>query len=294
MKIGILASGGDSVGMNYCLFKLCKMLSRHKIVLFQHGFLGLINNEVCNFTMAEIKSKRNNGGIIIKSSRSKEFMEEQGFKKALNTLKKNEIDVLIVMGGNGSLKGTQKLLQNKIKVIFIPCTVDNDIAESEYCIGFNTACDNCINFIKNIDFTMKSSDKTCIYETMGRKHAHIALAVGNAINADYLYADETCTKEKCIKAVKNALKTNPAPIVILRENILNIDLLKTALEEQLNIQVRTCIIGYVQRGGMATKYEKYMATNFAKNVKRCILNKKYNVGIFVKNNKFIPVDLLRI
>ena len=292
MKIGILASGGDGAGMNYFLFHIYKYLhKKHDVVLFNKGYCGLINNDILNYSYRFLNEHKKDGGIIIKTSRCKEFSTKQGIQKAVDTLENNKIDVLIVMGGNGSLRGAKELVKMGIKVIFIPCTIDNDIENSEYCIGFDTACYNCTNFILHVNDTMKSFNRTCIYEAMGRECPEIAIVVGNNINADYLYVSDVCSVEDCINKIKDSLKYKDAPIVILRENLIDIQYLKQRLINELNIDVKTCIVGYVQRGGKPTKFEMQCAKNFAKTCAKTINSGKYNTAIVVKNGKFCSWDL---
>lgn len=295
MNIGILASGGDGAGMNYCLFNLYKNLyKKNKISLFNRGYYGLINKDVLNFDYKFLDKHKNDGGIIIKTSRCNEFKTDEGKQKALNTIKELNLDCVIVMGGNGSLRGAKKLKEMGVNVMFIPCTIDNDVAGSEYCIGFDTACYNCINFVKHINDTMQSFNRTCIYEAMGRECPQIAIKVANAVNAAYAYTDETCSVEQCINSISEHLKTNDAAIVILRENLLNIENLKQEIVNALNIDVRTCIVGYVQRGGKPTQKEKLYAKNFANYCAKNIYKNNFNTAIIVKNNEFCAVKLNEI
>ncbi len=292
MNIGILASGGDGAGMNYCLYNIYKKLyKRNNIFLFNRGYYGLIYNDVLNFDIGYIKKHSQDGGIMIKTSRCPEFETLEGQEKAIENLILNKIDVLIVMGGNGSLKGAKELLKQNVNIIFIPCTIDNDVLNSEYCIGFDTACNNCANFIKQVNDTMKSFNRTCIYEAMGRKCPAIAITVGNMIDADYMYVSNNCSVESCIEALRKAKKAKDAPIVILRENLIDIKYLKEEIANKLNLDVKTCIVGYLQRGGRPTKLEKNYAKKFAEKCVNEIKNKKFNKSIIVKNGVFVSEKL---
>ncbi len=292
MNIGILASGGDGAGMNYCLYNIYKKLYKHnKIFLFNRGYLGLINNDVLGFDFNYIKQHKNDGGIMIKTSRCPKFETLEGQEKALENLEKNKIDVLIVMGGNGSLKGAKELARENVNIIFIPCTIDNDVLNSEYCIGFDTACFNCVSFIRQVNDTMKSFNRTCIYEAMGRKCPAIAITVGNMVDSDYMYVSNNCSVESCIEALRKIKDKKDAPIVILRENLIDIKYLKKEIENKLNLDVRTCIVGYLQRGGKPTKLEKYYAKKFAEKCIKEIKNKKFNLSIIVRNGYFVSEKL---
>ena len=294
MKIGILASGGDGAGMNACLYKIASLLKNDELILFNRGYFGLINNELCNFDYKYIKQHSTDGGIMIKTSRCPEFKTQPGIQKAVQTYKLHNLDGLIVMGGNGSLMGAKELEKNGLNIYFIPCTIDNDVAGSEYCIGFDTACHNCTEFINNVNATMKSFNRTCIYEAMGRECPAIAITVANRVDADYLYVGKSCSIEECVEKIKIALTKKDAPIILLRENLVDIQILRRALMENLNIDVKTCIVGYIQRGGKPTKLEIKNAYNFAKNVVKNIKNKQKNVAIIVKNGFYVTSELKNI
>jgi len=283
MNIAIIGSGGDGAGMNECLYTLYSKLKKHNIMLFCHGLQGIINNEIVNYSINDLKQERTKGGIIIKSSRSSEFMTDKGFNKCISNLKKNKIDILIIMGGNGSYQATKKIIQAGIPCVFIPTTIDNDIKQSDYCIGFSTAVTNAIDFIQKVNTSMQAFDRTCIYEVMGRHCPDIANSVSEIVKADYCFTNSS-NFDDCYKKVNKAYKSNKSPIIILQENVINIDEVKYYLMENIkDIDVKTAVVGYVQRGGDATKKELFMAKCFAEKVVELVKNKKYNQ--IVKYNK---------
>lgn len=293
MNIAIIGSGGDGAGMNQCLYELCKRLKKHNITLFYRGYQGIIDNTVATYSLNFLKEERTKGGIIIKSSRSPEFMTEKGYKKALKNLKENNIDLLIVMGGNGSLQGVKKLVSSGVKCIFIPTTIDNDIAESDYCIGFDTAVNNAVDFVTKVDTSMQAFDRTCIYEVMGRHCPDIANSVAKQTCADYCYTDSS-TKEDMLKNIKKALKVDLSPKIILQENVIDASILKNYLQDNLkDLDVKVQVVGYVQRGGYATKKELFMATEFAIETCRCIKMNMFNKIICYnsKDNNFKGKDI---
>ncbi len=260
MNIGILASGGDGAGMNMFLCTLVNKLKNHNVTLFKFGYKGLIENITCNFDMKYLKSKKLKGGICIKTSRCPEFKTLDGQNKAIETLKKNYIDILVVMGGNGSFKGAKSIASQGIKIIFIPCSIDNDVFPSNYSIGYDTACSTCSNYINQVQDTMLSFDRLCIYEVMGRNCDAIAKKVAKMIDADFVYTDNSTTKD-CIETLKKS--KNSAPIVVLQENVLNIEDLANNISQNLNREVKSCVVGYIQRGGNPTKFECKIAHEFA-------------------------------
>lgn len=293
MNIGILASGGDGAGMNYCLYTLYKRLYKyHKITLFSRGFWGLIRDITLDYDLKFLRKMKNIGGICIKTSRCKEMQTSEGVDNAIQTLKKHDIDCLVVMGGNGSLNALKEIHDRGMDVIFIPCTIDNDIVGSDYTIGYDTACNNCTQFILQVNDTMKSFNRVCIYQAMGRNCPQIAITVGKNVKADYVYTDEFCSKEDCKNAIQNS--TKDAPIVILRENLIDINELKSYLEQTLKLDVRTCIVGYIQRGGKPTQLEKRYAHKFAKLCATSINQNKLNSALISKNNSFYVIDINHI
>lgn len=284
MNIAIIGSGGDGAGMNQCLYEICKRLNKHNITLFYRGYQGIIDNSVFEYNLSLLKGQRQKGGIIIKSSRSAEFMTEKGFNKAVKVLKERSIDCLIVMGGNGSLKGARKLAEAGVNIVFIPTTIDNDIAESDYCIGFSTAVANAIDFVEKVDTSMQAFDRLCIYEVMGRHCPDIANCVACETGADYCYTSES-SLDDCLKVIKNVLKKDLSPKIILQENVIDANELKEYLASRLKkVDIKVQIVGYVQRGGNATKPELEFAGRFARKTCETILKKEFNKIICYSND----------
>lgn len=293
MNIAIIASGGDGSGMNECLYTFCSLVKNANVIMFNRGLQGIIEDDISNLDLKKLKQERTKGGIVIKTSRSQDFLTEKGFNKCIKTLKKHNIDVLVVMGGNGSLKATKKLVSAGINCVFIPASIDNDVASSDYCIGYSTAVANAIEFVNIVNTSMRAFDRICIYEVMGRHCPNIAQSVAQKVEACYCFVTGSDEKSM-LKAVKNNLKINSAPIVILQENTTPIDQLKNFLTDNLkNKEVKTEVVGYFQRGGDATKTELKMAKGFAKKAVELIKNNVLNVMISYNqtSQKFEHVDL---
>jgi len=293
MNIAILGSGGDGAGMNMCLYELCKRLKKHNVMLFYRGYQGIIDNAIIDFDLETLNAQKGKGGIIIKSSRSPEFMTDKGFKKALSILQKNKVDVLIVMGGNGSLKGAKELKEAGVNILFIPTTIDNDIEESDYSIGFDTAVANAVDFINKVDTSMQAFDRVCIYEVMGRHCPDIANEVTLKTGAEYCYTGES-SKRHMLQVVKVALREGKCPKVILQENVLPADELKEYLNKYIkNLDVKVAVVGYVQRGGDATQKELKMASGFAKAVCDCVVKGTFNkiICFSQQDNVFVAKDI---
>lgn len=290
MKIAILASGGDGAGMNMCLYKIMKALKKHSIYLFARGYSGLINNELCDFGFDHVKKHCREGGIVIKTSRCPEFRTQEGIDKAMQTYKTLGLDALVVMGGNGSLRGAKELVLRGANVLFVPCTIDNDVFGSEYCIGFDTACKNCEDFIANVNTTMQSFDRVAVYETMGRECPAIAKAIYSKVSGDYLYIDETNSIEQCVKTISEKFSNSYAPKIILRENLIDEKQLIKAINDA-GYDAKFCVVGYLQRGGKPTKQEQKNASLFASGIAKQIKAFEKNKIIMVKNGKFVAENI---
>ncbi len=293
MNLAIIGSGGDGAGMNGCLYWLCKNLKKHNIIAFNRGYQGIIDNDIASYTLKDYKNEEKKGGIIIKSSRSNEFRTEEGKNKAIKNLKKNNIDVLIIMGGNGSLLGAKELIKRGVNVIFIPTTIDNDVAESDYSIGFDTAVNNAVDFISKVDTSMKAFDRICIYEVMGRFCPDISNAVAKRVGASYTFTNKS-TKTELLNTVKKSIKDGDySPIIILQENTVGAEELKKFLAEKLNRDIKYSIVGYAQRGGFATKYELKMSRAFANMAINCVRKQKFNVLVRYnkETNRFETIEI---
>lgn len=288
MKIGIIGSGGDGSGMNNCLYEIVKSLADNEIVLFNRGFCGVIDDDVANFSLEDLKHAKDAGGVIIKTSRCAEFKTEKGMRKAIKNLKKHDIELLIILGGNGSYYGAKDLIERNIKVLFIPTTIDNDIVGTDYSIGFDTAVSKACEFIDTVQTSMYSLNRICIYEVMGRDCPALANAVAEKMMACYCYTSKSNMSD-CLKAIKKAIKTNTAPFVVLQENTENIETLRSYLDKNLKQDVKSCVVGYFQRGGKPTKLELKMGKGFALEVAKTIKRGEYNKMISYERttDKFI-------
>jgi len=187
-KIALMTSGGDAPGMNACIRSVVRTSIAKSIKVYgiNRGYEGLINDDIYELASAQVSNIIQRGGTILKSARSKRFMTVEGQVEAVNTLNKRNIDGLVVIGGDGSLTGANILYKKfGIKVIGIPCSIDNDIYGTDYAIGVDTALNRIINAIDIINDTASSHDRTFIIEVMGRSCGYLALMSSIAGGAEY-------------------------------------------------------------------------------------------------------------
>ncbi|WP_040346572.1 6-phosphofructokinase [Neobacillus bataviensis] len=294
-KIGVLTSGGDAPGMNAVIRAVVKAASHYhlEVMGIQCGFQGLLEGKIHRLTPLEVEDIADRGGTILKTSRSMEFMEEIGRKKAVEILKNQGINSLIVIGGGGSLKGAEKLHELGIKVVGIPGTIDNDLAFTDYSIGFDTTLNTvleCIGKIKDTDF---SHDKTTIVEVMGRYCGDLALysalaGGGEIISTPEKPLDVNTICSKLRLRMSNGKKDN---IVIVTERMYELQDLQRYIEEKLNISVRTTVLGFIQRGGNPSAFDRVLASNMGVTAVELLMNGYSGQAVGIKENKIIHKEL---
>ena len=288
-KIMVLTSGGDSSGMNAYIKALAKLCKKHDInlVASMYGYQGLVENSVKPIEYAELGEIQNLGGSFIKTSRSKDFVTDEGFKKALETIKKHNIDCLVIVGGNGSFNGANDLCNAGVNVIAIPGTIDNDLAYTDKTLGYDTASQNAIDAIVKIKQTMDTCDRGTIVEVMGRHCSDIAVRSAILCDADLLITEQL-TNEQILKKVENIINFEKEnPLIVVQENILDVNSLAKFLEEKTQKEFRATIIGYLQRGGEPTANDKLFAIQLATETIKNILQNNYNIAIGEKNGEII-------
>lgn len=297
-KLGILTSGGDAPGMNAAIRAVVKAANHYHLdaMGIQCGFQGLIEGKIHRLTSSEIEDIAGRGGTILKTSRSLEFMEDAGRKKALKMLKRYGIDVLVVIGGEGSLKGAQKISELGIKVIGIPGTIDNDLAYTDYSIGFDTTLNtvlDCIGKIKDTDF---SNDKTTIVEVMGRYCGDLALYSAIAGGGEIISTPERKLDfgAICSNLRSRIISGKHDNLIIVTENMYDLEELQRYIEDQLNINVRTTVLGFVQRGGNPSAFDRVLAGKMGVKAVELLMAGYSGQAVGIKDNRIIHIELQNV
>ena len=283
MKILLLCSGGDAPGMNKFIKKLYDSF-REQIYFAYAGFTGLVNGQIFPLKDVLFKGFENNAGTILRSSRCPEFKEKEVFEKGLENAKK--FDCVIIMGGNGSEKGAKQLYENGVNTIFVPATIDNDVDDSFYSIGFSTAVKECVYAVENIMPSVDSFNHTCLFEVMGREHDAICVKTASLVGADYAISDKkSLNYEKIKNIILQKFIKNQGACIIVRENICSVEKNAKKLNDMLGQDlVKYQVVGRTQRGGKPTKEELLMATKFAKETIKCIKTKVFGVRILANSD----------
>lgn len=262
MKVLLLASGGDASGMNKFIAKTYRAFGKDAYAVIG-GFSGLIEGNIRPLREIRPKDHANKAGCCIFSSRCPEFATVNGFKKGLKNVQ--GFDAVIVLGGNGSYQGARQLAENGVRTVFVPATIDNDVTISEYSIGFHTAVKACCDYYYNTMPSMQAFVRTCVFTVMGRHHDTIAKACASAVQADVCITDDKIDYAKIAKICKDNKAQSKATGIILRENIIsNEEFIKNLQNKARNIEIKSCVVGHLQRGTKPTKVELKIASRLAK------------------------------
>ena len=268
MRIGVLTSGGDAPGMNATIRAVVRagINCGDQVFGIYDGYRGLVEGKITEFTRKDVSEILSKGGTILGTARLPEFKYEQVRSLAVKQLEKHDIDSLIVIGGDGTYTGALRLHEMGIKTIGIPGTIDNDIASTDYTIGFSTALNTACEAIDKLRDTSSSHQRCSIIEVMGRHCGDLALYSGLCCGAEYIITRETgLDKEKLLQDLKsNRLAGRRHAIVVISENITDVHQLAKEVESFSGYECRATVLGYVQRGGTPTPEDRLLAARLGK------------------------------
>lgn len=268
--IGVLTSGGDAPGMNAVIRAVVRSALYKKMRIFgiRHGYSGLLARDAVELDLRSVSEIMHRGGTVLYTSRCPAFYQEAGVKEGARACKELGLDGLIVIGGDGSFRGAYALSQAGIPCIGIPATIDNDVACSEYTIGFDTAVNTVMELVDKLRDTSQSHDRCSVVEVMGRNSGDIALNAGLACGAVAILVPEVdISLDAVVEKMQRTLRTGKRHfIIIVAEGVLHQKGLGSAPEVAVQIEARTgvetraTVLGYVQRGGTPTAKERQTAS----------------------------------
>ncbi len=294
-NVAILTSGGDSQGMNACINIIVKFASFNYINVYavRNGYQGLIDDKIEQISYDDVRNISHLGGTVLKSARSKEFMTLEGQNKAVENLKKHNIDALIVIGGDGSFRGVMELNELGVKTIAIPATIDNDLDYTDNSLGFDSAVNVAAGAIESVKQTMSALDRCSVIEVMGRHCGDIALYSAAACACDVVVIPEKpITTEQIIEKVKAAKERGIAsPTVVVAENLIDIQELAKRIQSETGIETKTDVLGYIQRGGAPSVRDRMLALEFGVRAIELLVAGRHNRAIGIKNNKIIDLSM---
>lgn len=301
-KIGVLTSGGDAPGMNAAIRSVVRTCAFHNIecVGIYRGYQGLIEGDFKEMGPRSVKNIINKGGTILKSARSKDFRTAEGRKLAYENLKNNNVDSLIVIGGDGSFTGG--LFFSKefgVPVIGIPGTIDNDIFGTNKTIGFDTALNTVVEAIDKIRDTANSHNRLFFIEVMGRDAGHIALNAGIGAGAEeIIIPEENLGLDRLVESLKcskESGKTSSIVVVAEGENTTgkNVMELKEYVEKNMpEYDVKVSVLGHLQRGGAPSCFDRVLASRFGVKAVESLIEGKsgYMVGLINDQIVLTPLE----
>ena len=300
-RIAVLTSGGDAPGMNAAVRAVVRASAFYGIECFAvyQGYQGLIEGNLEIFTARSVNNIINKGGTILRSARSLEFRTPEGRKKAHENLLKNQIDALVVIGGDGSFTGAMIFQQEfNFSVIGIPGTIDNDIYGSQYTLGYDTAINTVVDVIDKIRDTASSHNRLFFVEVMGRDAGHIALNSGIGAGAEeILIPEENRGLEQLLESLKKSEKSGKSSsIVVVAEGDKtgkNVFELAAYVEQNLpHYEVRVSVLGHMQRGGAPSCFDRVLASRMGVHAVESLQKGASNVMVGVVNDQMqlTPLD----
>lgn len=295
--IGILTSGGDAPGMNAAIRSIVRgaLNLGIDVIGIKRGYQGLIDNDVYKMDKNSVSNIIMRGGTILFSARSKEYETKEGLKKAYDNYKKNNLDCLIALGGDGTFRGAYEFSKMGANVIGVPASIDLDINCTEYTIGFDTAINTAMECIDKIRDTSNSHKRCSIIEVMGRNAGYIAAYAAIATGAEEMLIPECrefAEPESIAVRLKMAMKKGKTHYIIVNaEGIGNSEVLAKKIEEITGIACRVTILGYLQRGGSPTCKDRVYATIMGMKAVETFVEGKKNRLIVYSDGEFRDLDM---
>lgn len=296
--IGVLCSGGDSPGMNCAIRAVVRTALFHGIQVtgIKRGYAGLLRGEFQTMNLSSVGNIIQRGGTILQTSRSPEFMKAVFRKKAVEILRAQRIEALIIIGGDGSFNGAKSLWEeHQFPIIGIPGTIDNDISSTEYTIGFDTAVQTAIEAVDRIRDTAHSHARTFLVEVMGRNSSAIALKVGVCTGAEnVLLPHEKVNHQKIVDDIQRGIaRGKDSSIVVVAEGPVagRSYEIQQILKEKFQVDTHVVILGHIQRGGSPTSNDRFIASQMGNLAVEGLLNSEYPKVTVVQNGKVLLTDL---
>ena len=295
-SIAVLTSGGDAPGMNAAVRAVVRagINKGMRVYGVYRGYNGLLNGDVQEMNLRSVSDIIGFGGTMLYTARSEEFATPAGIKRAADFCRSIDVSGVVVIGGDGSFKGARALTNAGINCIGIPGTIDNDIACSEYTVGFDTAMNTALQMVDRIRDTAQSHDRCSIVEVMGRRCGDIALQTGIATGATAILVPEIPynIERDVIQRLVNTQKTGKKHfIVVVAEGVGKVAELANYVENRLGIETRATILGHVQRGGSPTLRDRVVASEMGFRAVELLERNLGNRVVAMKDGKIIDLDI---
>lgn len=294
--IAVLTSGGDAPGMNAAVRAVARAgIEKGLNVIGVHrGYNGLLNNDTFEMNLRSVSDIIHRGGTVLYTARSEEFKTMAGVQKAADYCREVGISGVVVIGGDGSFRGARDLTSLGIGCVCIPGTIDNDIACSDYTVGFDTAMNTAMEMVDKIRDTAQSHDRCSVIEVMGRRCGDIALETGIAVGATAILVPEMPYDfdKDILQRIEKARSTGKKHyIIVVAEGIGGVDEIAKKINEATGIDTRATVLGHVQRGGSPTLRDRVVASHMGHKAIELLLNNSYNRVVAMKDGKIVDYDI---
>lgn len=295
-KIGVLTSGGDSPGMNCAIRAVVRAGLRYGLEVYgvRDGYKGLVEGDIFKMDRSSVSDIVSRGGTVLQTARLREFKEESVRQKAVDNLKKLGIEALVVIGGDGSYMGAKKLTEMGINCVGLPGTIDNDIASTDYTIGFDTCLNTITYCVDHIRETTESHQRCAIIEVMGNHCGDLALFTGIAEGAELIITpDHPIPEEEIIASLKKMHdeKKKRAIVIISEKMYPDIHAFADKISQETGFEAKAEVLGRVQRGGSPSAFDRVLAARMGAYAVDCLLDGKGGICVGLVNNRIVDYDI---
>lgn len=296
-RIAVLTSGGDAPGMNAAIRAVVRGALYHDMEVYgiERGYEGMMNGDFKEMTVSSVSDIMQRGGTALKTARSKRFMTPEGFQRAVDMLDNFKIEGLVVIGGDGSYRGGLELSKIGKTVIGLPGTIDNDLAYTDYTIGFDTAVNTVLSAIGNIRDTSSSHERGTVIEVMGRNCGDIALYAGLTGGAESILIPEEPVdiNRICRTLIRGKNRGKMHSVILRAEGVeLSAEELAKTITERTGIDIKIVVLGYIQRGGSPTARDRMLASRTGyKAVELLLQEGMTSKAVGIKGDEIVYYDL---
>lgn len=298
MKIAVLTSGGDSPGMNAAVRAVVRksIFNGYEVYGVYQGFQGLINGNIKKLELGDVGDIIQRGGTILYSARCPEFKQATERQKGIEHLKALGIEAMIVIGGDGSFRGAQRLHEEGIKAIGVPGTIDNDINGTDFTIGFDTALNTILDAVDKIRDTATSHERTFIIEVMGRDAGDLALWAGVAGGAETILIPESPSdiKEVAMRIETGMERGKKHSIIVVAEGVMSADECANELRKYINVDTRASVLGHIQRGGKPSGIDRVLASRLGAYAVELLSENVSGYAVGIMNNELNKTEFEKV
>lgn len=298
MKIGVLTSGGDAPGMNAAIRAVVRsgILYGHEVYGIKDGYQGILDSNFVRLDHESVSGMLSKGGTFLGTARVPEFKDLDVQKRAVENLNEKGIEALIVIGGDGTYRGAMALSKLGIKCVALPGTIDNDIAGTDYTIGFQTAVETVVDALDKLRDTSTSHQRCSIVEVMGRNCGDLALVSGICGGAEFIITPENLIpKEDIIERLKEHKKNGRRhAIIVITEKILDVHKFADEITEKSGFSSRATVLGYIQRGGNPCPDDRILGSRMGAYAIELLNDGIYGVCVGVRDSRMIHLPFANV